>query len=185
MNIGRGEFANVKLNDGRVLVMGGVTQEGMPPTPSAEIFDPKTQKWTFTGSMTTPREDHAAVLLREGRVLVGGGEQNGEESPRFTSAEIFDPETGNWSPTGSMNVGRSEIEYAAVRLQDGRVLVPGGHSAPHTETNTADLFDPETGSWAPAGLMNAAPRRSCRHSAAWQSRSTSDGRTHESFSSYE
>ncbi len=55
-----------------------------------------------------------------------------------------------------MNVGRSEIEYAAVRLQDGRVLVPGGHSAPHAETNTADLFDPETGTWAPAGLMNAA-----------------------------
>jgi hypothetical protein len=55
-----------------------------------------------------------------------------------------------------MNVGRSEIEYAAVRLPDGRVLVPGGHSAPHMETNTADLFDPETGTWAAAGLMNAA-----------------------------
>jgi Kelch motif len=38
----------------------------------------------------------------------------------------------------------------------GRVLVPGGHSAPHTETNSADIFDPETGTWAPAGLMNAA-----------------------------
>jgi hypothetical protein len=72
-----------------------------------------------------------------------------EDPQRFTSAEIFDPETGNWSQTGSMNVGRSEIEYAAVRLPDGRVLVPGGDSAPHTETNTADLFNPETGTWAP------------------------------------
>jgi Kelch motif/Galactose oxidase, central domain len=135
--------------------MGGTTQDGPSPTASAEIFDPKTEQWTFTGSMTTGREDHAAVLLRDGRVLVAGGTTS-EESPRFTSAEIFDPKTGNWSPTGSMNVGRSEIEYAAVRLPDGRVLVPGGHSAPHTETNTADLFNPETGTWAPAGLMNAA-----------------------------
>jgi len=156
MNIGRGEFANVQLNDGRVLVMGGTTQD-LPesPTATAEIFDPKTQKWTFTdSSMTTPREDHAAVLLRDGRVLVAGGTTS-EESQRIKSAEIFDPKTGSWSLTGSMNVGRSEIEYAAVRLPDGRVLVPGGHSAPHTETNTADLFDPKTGTWAPAGLMNA------------------------------
>jgi large repetitive protein len=33
--------------------------------------------------------------------------------------------------------------------------VPGGHTAHDTETNSADLFDPETGTWAPAGLMNA------------------------------
>lgn len=155
MNVGRGEFANVKLHDGRVLVMGGTTQD-LPesPTATAEIFDPKTRQWTFTGSMTTGREDHAAVLLRDGRVLVAGGTIS-DFTPRFTSAEIFDPKTGNWSPTGSMNVGRSEIEYAAVRLPDGRVLVPGGHTAHDTETNSADLFDPETGTWAPAGLMNA------------------------------
>jgi Kelch motif len=72
--------------------------------------------------MTTGREDHTAVLLLDGRVLVAGGTVS-EDSPRFTSAEIFDPETGNWSPTGSMNVGRSEIEYAAVRLPDGRVVI--------------------------------------------------------------
>ena len=156
MNIGRGEFANVQFHDGRVLVMGGTTQD-LPesPTATAEIFDPKTRQWTFTGSMTTGREDHVAVVLRDGRVLVAGGTVS-EDSPRFTSAEIFDPKTGTWSKTGSMNVGRSEIEYAGVRLPDGRVLVPGGHSAPHTETNTADLFDPKTGTWAPAGLMNAA-----------------------------
>jgi len=55
-----------------------------------------------------------------------------------------------------MSFGRSEIEYAAVRLPDGRVLVPGGHVKPDTPTNSADLFDPETETWAPAGSMNAA-----------------------------
>jgi Kelch motif/Galactose oxidase, central domain len=123
-------------------------------TASAEIFDPKTQQWTLTGSMSTAREDHAAVLLLDGRVLVASGTKS-EDDQRFTSAEIFDPDSRSWSLTGSMNVGRSEIEYAAVRLPDGRVLVPGGYSAPHIRTNTADLFDPETGTWAAAGLMNA------------------------------
>jgi N-acetylneuraminic acid mutarotase len=166
MNVARGEFANVMLLDGRVLVMGGVTVvEGMPPTfpatASAEIFDPKTQQWTLTDSMSTAREDHAAVLLRDGRVLVAGGEQNGDFSQRFKTAEIFDPKTGNWSTTGSMNVGRSEIEYAAVRLPDGRVLVPGGYvqhlmGQPGMRTSTADLFDPKTGTWAAAGMMSAA-----------------------------
>jgi hypothetical protein len=82
MNIGRGEFANVKLHDGRVLVIGGTTQDGI-------------QRLTEVGR----------YFRRENQL---------------------------------------------------RVLVPGGHSAPHAETNTADLFNPETRTWAPAGLMNAA-----------------------------
>ena len=44
MNIGRGEFAKVKLHDGRVLVMGGTTQDGPSPTQTAEIFDPETRQ---------------------------------------------------------------------------------------------------------------------------------------------
>jgi len=99
--------------------MGGVTQEGMPPTASAEIFDPETRQWTFTGTMNTGREDHAAVLLRDGRVLVAGGTMS-EESPRIASGEIFDPETGTWTLLKSMmSLGRSEIEYAAVPLHSG------------------------------------------------------------------
>jgi N-acetylneuraminic acid mutarotase len=152
MNVGREEFANVKLHDGRILVMGGLTK-GPSTTRTAEIFDPDTGKWTFTGSMSTGREDHAAVVLHDGRVLVAGGTVS-ELTLRFTSAEIFDPDTGTWTPTGSMNAGRSEIEHAAVRLPDGRVLVPGGYIAHETATNNADLFDPETGTWTPAGFMS-------------------------------
>lgn len=152
MNVGRGEFVNALLNDGRLLVAGGIATEGTPIA-SAEIYDPATGTWTLTGSMSTGREDPGAIRLLDGRVLVTGGD-SGEETPRFTSAEIFDPQSGQWTATGDMTTPRSEIEYATVLLSDGRVLVPGGHTAPHTSVSNADLYDPQTGTWSAAGSMS-------------------------------
>jgi Galactose oxidase, central domain len=108
-------------------------------------------------------------------VLVAGGAAS-ELVARFASAEIFDPETGKWTPTGDMTSPRSEAEHAAVLLRDGRVLVPGGYIAHETGTSSADLYDPETGTWAPARLYEQPPHRSCWLSPAWQSRRAGDGR---------
>ncbi|PYJ16300.1 MAG: hypothetical protein DME96_10185 [Verrucomicrobia bacterium] len=77
-----------------------------------------------------------------------------EELPRYASAEIFDPHTGQWTPTGAMTAPRSETEYAVVRLPDGRVLVPGGHTAFQTPVSSADLYNPRTGTWSAAGSMS-------------------------------
>jgi len=122
-------------------------------TATAEIYDPVTGLWTLTGSMNTARADHALVRLHDGGVLVAGG-YTSEEEPRFTSAEIFDPHTGQWTPTGDMTTGRSEAEYASVLLPDGRVLVPGGHTAFQTPVSSSDLYDPRTGTWTAAGSMS-------------------------------
>ena len=103
--------------------------------------------------MSTAREDPTAVRLLDGRVLVAGGDSS-EDVPRFTSAEIFDPHTGQWTATGDMTAGRSETEYAGVLLRDGRVLIPGGHTAFETPVATADLYNPKTGTWSPAGSMS-------------------------------
>jgi Kelch motif len=152
MNVGRGEFVNVVLHDSRVLVAGGAATD-FTPIASAEIYNPVSGTWTLTGSMSTARADPGAVRLLDGRVLVAGGDSS-EEEPRFTSAEIFDPHTGQWSPTGDMTTGRSETEYASVLLPDGRVLVPGGHTAFQTPVSSSDLYDPRTGTWTPAGSMS-------------------------------
>ena len=154
MNVARQEFAGnaVVLGDGRVLAFGGITDEFVP-TATAEIYNPVSGVWTLTGSMNIARADHAAVRLHDGRVLVAGGDSS-EEEPRFKSAEIFDPHTGQWSMTGDMTTGRSESEYAVVLLPDGRVLVPGGHTAFQTPVSSADLYDPRTGTWTAAGSMS-------------------------------
>ena len=71
---------------------------------SAEVYNPATGKWTVTGSMTTPRFSHQAVLLHNGLVLVAGGFAGNNIT---TSAELYNPATGAWTATGNMNVARS------------------------------------------------------------------------------
>jgi len=153
MNVARGELAAVVLQDGRVLVVGGVAGDGTP-LKSAEIYDLRTGIWTLTkGSMRDGRNDLALVELRDGRVLAAGGEMDAQ-GDRNMSAEIFDPHTERWTPTAPMTVARSEVEYASVLLPDGRVLVPGGYTANSTPVKSSDLYDPRTGTWTASGDMS-------------------------------
>lgn len=128
----------VKLLDGRVLMIGGATQQpGGPATPvsSAEIFDPVTQNWSATGSMTNARDMAAASLLPDGRVLVVGGSASSTAVP----GEIYDPVSGTWSPTGTM---KSPVASKALLLPNGQVFVSYG-----TTTFAAELFDPVSGTF--------------------------------------
>lgn len=153
MNVGRGEFNSVELLDGRVLAIGGVTSDGKAIA-SAEIYDPATGNWTLTGSMSHARNDLEAARLPDGRVLVAGGGIGSEQKHRLRSAEIFDPNTGQWTATGSMTEPRSETERGTVVLAGGRVLVTGGLVAPHTAIASSDLYDPKTGKWKAGGYMS-------------------------------
>ena len=84
----------------------------------AEIYDPETDTWTLAGETNTSRGDHAALLLRDGTVLVTGG------IGYLTDTEIFDPNTLTWSIAGTLNTGL--IRPAVTRLSDGRVLIMAG-----------------------------------------------------------
>ena len=67
--------------------------------------------WTFTGAMTTPRYGHTATLLWNGKVLVAGGAgPKNCDGPSIRTAELFDPATGTWSETGSLNRARKETQ---------------------------------------------------------------------------
>ncbi len=137
--------AAVLLADKKVLIAGGADRDDHPLA-TAEIYDPAANRFTATASMHTPRIAREAVLLKDGRVLVAGG-SNGRE------AEIFDPKTATWQPTGEMTAIR--IKHGATLLADGRVLLVGG--APdggwHHQLRSAELFDPGTGKFVPAGEM--------------------------------
>lgn len=117
-----------RLQDGRVLVTGGGT--------ATELFDPATGKFSATGSMSIARQGATATLLNDGRVLVAGGSVDlaSTNFQDLASAEIYDPKTGKFSPTGSM----SEPFNGAVAtlLKDGRVLIVGGGAPP------AELYRP-------------------------------------------
>ncbi|MGD0018302.1 MAG: kelch repeat-containing protein [Candidatus Limnocylindrales bacterium] len=98
--------------------------------------------------MTVARAFPTATLLADGRVLIFGG-------CSCTMAELYEPATGRFVPTGSMGVVRTD-GVTATRLQDGRVLVAGGDDASQTPLASAELYDPATGSFSVTGSMTTA-----------------------------
>ena len=131
------------------------------PELSAELYDPVTGSWSVTGGLGMPRRGHTATLLPNGKVLVAGGAPSLGSDPSLNSAELYDPNTGQWSPTGNLNTGRSG--HTATLLQDGKVLVAGGFSGGGTNgncpcfffvTNSAEIYDPATGVWSVTASLN-------------------------------
>jgi hypothetical protein len=57
--------------------------------------------------MNEARHFHTSTLLPNGQVLVAGGIVVG--SAQLATAELYDPTTGTWTMTGSMNVARSDF----------------------------------------------------------------------------
>jgi hypothetical protein len=145
------------LTNGKVLVTGG-EKINRTQYATAELFDPATGTFTpANGDMETGRAFHTATLLNDGTVLVGGGlvVVGINIYAALASAELFDPNTGMFTPTkASMNFARSN--HTATFLNDGTVLVMGGLNR-NTTLATAELFDPVTGSFTRTADM-ATPR---------------------------
>ena len=144
------EYATTTLlPDGNVLVAGGLANG--PVLASAEIYDPNSGTWSSTGSMAKPRFSHTATLLRDGTVLVAGGSGDPFGGFSWASAEIYDPFSGTWSPTGGMSQARDG--HIAIRLRDGRVLVAGGYNGLSGELASAEIYDQASGTWIQTGSM--------------------------------
>jgi hypothetical protein len=138
LSIARFDHSAVLLNNGEVLVAGGLNPNvccQVAALATAELFNPATGEWTPTGSMSTGRENFVLVALPNGQVLAAGGNNTLTTYPGLLSAELFNPATGTWSPTESVNVG--PVGSAAVLLPNGEVFVVGNH----------ELYDPASGTW--------------------------------------
>ena len=153
LNTARALHTATLLQNGKVLIAGGWKGYNNPPGEpgtlnSAELYDPSTGSFSYTGYMNTYRGQHTATLLNNGKVLLASGWR----SP-FTGneAELYDPATGTFSVTaGDMTIQRNS--HTATLLPDGRVFILGGWTNQGTVvTDTAEIYDPSTDSFISIG----------------------------------
>ena len=104
-----------------------------------------------TGPLSTVRTEHTMTLLPNGKVLVVAGRKPG--GGFFSSCELYDPASGTWSSTGSLN---SEVEdQRATLLLNGKLLITGGYGK-EGPRSVAERYDPDAGTWTVTGPMNSA-----------------------------
>ncbi|AFE04585.1 hypothetical protein COCOR_02296 [Corallococcus coralloides DSM 2259] len=156
---GRYRAAGVQLADGRVMVTSGIADDVYGQAArSAELYDPVTNTWSYTGAPRRPHAAAALARLQDGRVLlIGGTSVRGfftGTAVRSTSVELYDPATGLWRDTGFLNVARSG--HTATVLADGRVLVAGGVGADGKVIPWVELYDVETERWTLTAPLSTA-----------------------------
>jgi N-acetylneuraminic acid mutarotase len=90
LNFERSVHTATLLANGRVLVVGGVgSAQNFIQISSAEIYDPAAGTWSLTASLPGPLSNHTATLLKNGQVLVAGG-----DTPRIqgtAAAQLYVP----------------------------------------------------------------------------------------------
>ena len=147
----RGGYTATLLANGKVLIAGGFGDRGngVVNLDSAELFDPATGHFTATGNLTIARSRHTAVLLPNGKVLLAGGETNGNPDwKKVHSAEIYDPASGTFSSTGSFKI--NTINCSATLLANGKVLFIG-QKQNESEDSTAEIYYPASGRFTATG----------------------------------
>ena len=118
------------------------------------VLDPR---WTSTGTMQSPRQDHTATMLSTGKVLVAAGRSSSATTTALATAELYDRTTNTWAATGSMTGARwshaaMQLGTTASTTTSGKVLVTGGISGT-TSQNTAQLYSVSAGTWVAAGNL--------------------------------
>src|SRR3981081_2203330 len=91
----RADHTSTLLPDGRVLIVGGMVENGVFLN-SAELFDPAKGTFVAIASMQSRRVGHSATLLPNGKVLIAGGLAGRvfEGGPGIVATtEIYDPAT--------------------------------------------------------------------------------------------
>jgi hypothetical protein len=160
------------LPDGKVLLVGG--HDGVNTQSSRMIYDPATQTFSSVNNCESaqgavaacsPRYNHTATLLDDGRVLIVGGWVTGYSLG--STAEVYDPATGKFTTLAAAlpNVRYDSTTerfvadalateparlgyHSAVKLPNGRVLLAAGvlESSPQHDMGSSSLvfsFDPE------------------------------------------
>ena len=155
LNIARSDFTATSLQNGMVMIAGGINGVGAVEK-SVELYYPVNNKWVRTGDMKTARRGHAATLLRDGRVLITGGYDGTNATSALNKAETYDPATGVWTNTTGTLV-QARRWHTSTLLNNDKVLITGGGVSSGV-SRVVELFDPVAGTFTATGSL-ALPRQ--------------------------
>jgi Kelch motif len=132
----------ILLTDGRIMVQEEATPHWHALTP--DIHGSYLHgTWSSLADMAIWRRYYASAVLKDGRVLVCGGEQSGGGGDT-TNCQIYNPVTNTWSsvpaPPGWTVVG----DASCVVLPNGKVMLG------NLITTACAIYDPVTNSWSAA-----------------------------------
>lgn len=151
LNTGRYSHTATLLNNGTVLVVGGL--DNSTRLSSAELYDPSTGRFTVTGGEHSVRSGASVTLLGNGTVLFAGG----YGTQYLSSAEIYDTSTGTFTViAGSLNTPRAG--QSGTMLSNGKVLIAGGSTAPDTSRAPSSTILPPELSPLPVACTHHARR---------------------------
>ena len=167
------------LPDDNVLVTGGnrnhqIYDQGAGATYPAELWSPTTERWTTLASNHVPRYYHStAILLPDGRVVVGGGwGSTATPDGRQHSYEIFSPPYLFKGPRPTITSAPGAVGYGAsftISTPDATTITRAVLIAPSAVTHNFNenaryvplnftagagvitTTAPPNGNWAPPG----------------------------------
>lgn len=130
------QYNQVTLNDGRILMSGGVNVPSLlgavnaAPISGAEVFNPTTSSWQ-TVNMPNARALHTATVLANGRVAACGGAQGTLTTPvSIANVDVFDPSSNTWASVPDLTGARAS--HVANLMPDGTLMLFGGQGATTT-----------------------------------------------------
>jgi hypothetical protein len=136
---------SILLSDGRIMFQEEATNHwhALTPDKHGSYVD---GTWSTLADMSFWRRYYASGMLKDGRIVLIGGEQSGAGGDT-NKGEIYDPVTNKWtpmpSPPGWANVG----DASCCILPNGDLII-GSISSGATA-----IFNPVTNSWAAGGSL--------------------------------
>jgi hypothetical protein len=130
------------LSDGSVMAQGDNNGEAnwwrLSPDSHGSYVN---GSWTQLSSMHYARNAYGKLLLKDGRVMVAGDENDGNGG----TAEIYDPLTDSWTVLSPPSVGFADCE--TVLLSDGTVLISPVGWVPYPQFVSV-IYSPANNTWS-------------------------------------
>ncbi len=157
---GRLQATYARLDDGRVMAIGGFPFNEGTTTSSVSIIDPEaaSPNWTQAASLGASRHYTLGTLLADGTLMVIGGEA-GNDNNRLTP-ELYNPATNSWSNLANHPFKRN-YHTSSVLLPSGKVCMSGGedNGGPGDlgETDQMQVYTPDYLTAGARPVINSVP----------------------------